>query len=98
MANTYGDLHTFVADNSERVFRYWVYKRMFTPLEQSRNYCDQSLFEDSSASFGIIKDLVELPNGDFLIGFASVYEDDVSHDVYYYKLSEIRMCICECDQ
>lgn len=95
---TYGDMHTFVSDNADKVFRYWVYKRMFTPLEVEKKYVDQSEFEDTTASFGIIRYLVELPNGDFLIGFSPVYDDEVSQDVDYHRLSDIHMCMCDCDQ
>lgn len=101
MAMTYGDLHTFVLDHEHCVFRYWVYKRMFTPLEISEKFMDQSEFEDTTASFGLIRECIELGNGDFLLGLSPVYhesEDEVSKDVYYYRLSEIRLCRVASDQ
>lgn len=101
MAYTYGDFLTFVLDNSDQVFRYWVFKRMFTPLECERKYFDQSQFEDSTASLGIIKECIELSNGDVILGFEPVFEynsEPEEHDILYYKLSEIRLAKYERDQ
>ena len=91
-----GDIWTWLSDIGYRVFRYWVYKRMFTPLEQEQKYMDQCEFEDSYCKEGIIRECVELPDGDFLLGFQNVpddddYNDDVELYIEYYKLSEIRL-------
>ena len=37
-----GDIWTWLQDTEVRVLRYWVYKRVFTPLEQEKKYVDQS--------------------------------------------------------
>ena len=82
-----GDIWTFIHDTDGRVFRYWVYRRMFTPLETSAKYIDESVYEDVHCKLGTIHDCVILPDNDVLIGFKDVEYDCVD----YYKLSEIRM-------
>lgn len=93
-----GDIWTFLHDTRGRVFRYWVFKRMFTPLEADKKYIDQSEFVDSHASFGIIRECVPLPDNDILIGFQDVDisfagdpENYLNDWISYYKLSEIRL-------
>ena len=97
-----GDIWTYLQDTSGRVFRYWVFKRMFTPLESDRKYVDQSEFVDSYASFGIIRECVPLPDNDLLIGFQDVNIDDPENlclnSISYFKLSEIRLEYHWCDQ
>ena len=85
------DFTTWLLDNDGRIYRYWVYKRMFTPAEQEAKWSDQSCFEDEECSLGRIVEAVELPDGDVLIGFESHdmvggrYEGHID----YYKLSQI---------
>ena len=43
----FGDFETFLLDCGERLFRYLVYKRMFTPHEIEKKYSDQSEFNDA---------------------------------------------------
>lgn len=78
-----------------RQIRYWVYKRKYTPYEESSKFEDESIFEDHHASEGYVKEVVLLPDNDVLLGIASVF-DGLEHDEYnytvdYYKLSEIRL-------
>lgn len=98
----YGDFETFVRDAGERIFRYWVYRRMFTPLETEKKYIDQDFFEDSHCSFGIIKECIKLNDGDYLIGFQDVSVEDeyiqIYNDTSFYKLSEIRLSFSHRDQ
>lgn len=98
-----GDFWTYLQDVGPRVFRYWVYRRMFTPDEQSKKYIDQEFFEDSYCKMGIIKECIQLPDNDLLIGFMDMDEEGVigedgNRSISYYKLSEIRMEYCERDQ
>lgn len=91
-----GDIWTYLHDTDGRVFMYWVYKRMFTPLEQEKKYIDESQFEDAEANRGVITECVELPDGDLLLGFQNVDEDGepttgIFRMIGYYKLSEIRL-------
>lgn len=81
------DMQTFILDNSDTLFRYLVYKKMFTPFEIDRKYRDESLFDDQSYSYGYIVECIELPNQEILLGIKD--EDDIV--VSYYTLPEIRL-------
>lgn len=88
------DFTTWLLDNDGRIYRYWVYKRMFTPAEQEAKYSDQSCYEDDICAYGRIEEAIELPDGDILIGFADpVCDDDpeLKGILNYYKLSEIQL-------
>ena len=97
MADSWGDIHTWLSDvGEERVFRMWVFKKMFTPYEQDEKFLDESVYVDDTCKFVMIKELIELPDGDLLIGF----QDSDSDNLYleYYKLSEIRLDYCQSDK
>ena len=94
------DMETFLLDFADdRVFRFWVYRRLFTPYEQQQAFIDETQFEDSHAQLGIIKEAIDLGNGDWLLGFQIVDDDGVSYGgIEYYKLSEIRLSYYEQDK
>ena len=75
--------------SEERVFRMWVFKKMFTPYEQDEKFSDESVYVDDTCKFVMIKELIELPDGDLLIGFQDADSDNLYLE--YYKLSEIRL-------
>lgn len=90
------DVKAFFKAIENRPIRYWVYKRMFTPYELEHKFMDESVFEDSYATEGYIKEVVLLPDNDVLLGIARGSEinsedDDYTYMVDYHKLSEIRM-------
>ena len=92
----YGSFFEFLEKNKDRLFRFWVYKRIFTPLEQEQKYMDQGEFEDYHAHTGIIREAIILPDNDLLLGFyiisdTTADEVDEYRHLQYYKLSEIRM-------
>ena len=90
MADSWGDIHTWLSDEAEdRVFRMWIFKRMFTPYEQEEKFSDESVYEDDTCKFVMIKEIIELADGDYLIGFQDVDSDNLYLE--YYKLSEIRL-------
>ena len=90
MADSWGDIHTWLSDvGEERVFRMWVFKRMFTPYEQEEKFTDESVYEDDTCKFVMIKEIIELADGDLLIGFQDADSDNLYLE--YYKLSEIRL-------
>lgn len=96
-----GDIWTWLHDVGNRVFRYWTYKRMFTPYEQQRAFMDESQYEDTHCRLGIIKECVVLPNNDILIGFLNVNDDDdpeLPPYIDYRKLSEISLAFSAADQ
>lgn len=92
----YSSFQEFLAKNCDRIFRFWVYKRIFTPLEMEKKYMDQGEYEDSHCHSGIIREAIVLPDNDILLGFYimgndTVDEEDPYQHLEYYKLSEIRM-------
>lgn len=89
------DFETWIHDFGDRIYRYWVYKRMFTPYEQEQKFVDESRFEDVECSFGVIKEVIELPDGDILLAFGSA-AGDIDY-VEYYKLSEIHLAYAASD-
>ena len=96
MADSWGDIHTWLSDVGEdRVFRLWVFKKMFTPYEQDEKFLDESVYVDDTCKFVMIKELIELPDGDLLIGFQDTDNDNLYLE--YYKLSEIRLDYCQSD-
>lgn len=71
----------------DTIFRIWQYKKRFTPYEEDQKFIDQSLFVDTLCTHVLIKDVIELPDGDLLLAVADAeYSDSY---VSYYKLSEI---------
>ena len=90
MADSWGDIHTWLSDvGEERVFRMWVFKKMFTPYEQDEKFSDESVYVDDTCKFVMIKEIIELADGDYLIGFQDA-DSDIEY-LEYLKLSEIRL-------
>jgi len=92
----FDSLQSFFTSAPDRVYRFWVYKNTFTPHEQEMKYSDQSVFEDTCAQFGLIREVIYLPDGDVLLGFVTICESvaEIFEDnrrMAYYKLSEIRL-------
>ena len=99
MPMTYGDMETFIHDFSDKLIRFWVYKKVFTPYEVDKKFIDQSDFESSTATFGYIRVAVNLGGGDYLLGIEPYFGDDnPDKDLWFYRLSEIRFNILEIDQ
>ena len=90
---TITDLETWLIDNDERIYRYLVYKRMFTPYEQQRAFEDETIFEDDYYTLAKITEAIDLGNGEWLLGFTGVDGDTLRINQYteYYKLSEIKL-------
>lgn len=97
----YRQFSDFVHDNYDKIFRYWIYRRGFTPYEQNEMFADDSMFEDSYCQTAYIRECIELPDGDILIGFLdaeSAIRPVPKTDIQYCKLSEIRLEFYEIDQ
>lgn len=92
------DMETWWLDNHERIYRFVVYKKLFTPYEQEHKFMDESQFEDISYRFAFIEEAVELGNGEWLLGFREVIEDEVCNYISYFKLSDIQLSYFEQDQ
>lgn len=91
------DMETWWLDNKERIYRFVVYKKLFTPYEQEHKFMDESQFEDDHFRFGFIEEAIELGHGEWLLGFREV-EDEVSKSISYFKLSDIQLSLYEGDQ
>ena len=96
----YDSFQDFVNKNKDIVFRYWVYKRIFTPYEQDKRFEDESIFESQMCEMAYIRECIPLPNGDFLLGFESeeMAHKEGHHMFDYYKLSNICLGYCQIDQ
>ena len=85
------DFETWLLDYGDRLYRYLVYKRMFTPE-------DESEYEDNHYGLCQIAEAIEL-SGDWLLGLRTIGEDgEIYGMIHYYKLSEIRLAFFENDQ
>ena len=88
------DLHTWLLDHNETIIRFLVYKRIFTPKEIEAKYIDQDEYTSTSYDYGIIKQAIELPDKDVLLGIQTLCEPyDIPEEINltYYKLSELRI-------
>lgn len=93
---SYESFSDFILANPKRIYRFWIYRHGYTPYEQKQCYSDESLFEETSARLGVLRELIPLSDGNALLGFAEFIEDtsEISSDVRaiaYYRLSDIRM-------
>ena len=85
------DFETWLLDYGDRLYRYFVYKRMFTPENESE-------YEDNHYELCQIAEAIEL-GGDWLLGLRTIGEDGKIYGmIHYYKLSEIRLAFFENDQ
>ncbi len=94
--NTSNDAMAFFHQNKDRIYRFYVYKRIFTPRELEMKYIDQSEFASNMARFGLIREAIILPDKDVLLGIAEITDsvDDIREEyrhLEYFKLSEIRL-------
>ena len=94
------NLETFALDNSDTIFRFLVYRRMYTPYEQAEKYIDESFYEDDHYFFGYLENVIDLGYGNWLLGFRLI--DDCNGEKFdnieYYKLDEIRLSYFDDDQ
>lgn len=95
------DFETWMLDvGFDRTFRMLEYRRVgdWTPLEMEKKWIDQSHYKDNQYVLIRIKEAIELPDGDILLGYIDVtnaeYLEDFDPDkecVYYKKLSQIEI-------
>lgn len=99
MAKQITDMETWLLDNEGKIFRYVIYRRMFTPYEQEHAFSDESQYEDYHFTFGFIEEAIDLGGGEWLLGFRKVNEDgEIFEEIEYCRLSEIRLSCFDCDQ
>lgn len=94
------DFASWLHDNGDRIYRYWVYKRMFTPKELAEKRDDQTCYECDECLYGRIVEAIALPNGDVLLGFRDPDDKGSLTEGYidYYRLSEIAFAYSPTDQ
>ena len=99
MAKIITDMETWLMDYSDRIYRYVVYKKLFTPYEQQRAFQDESQFEDIHYKLCKIEEAIELSNGDWLLGLRVIGDDgEVFSIVEYHKLSDIKLALFDRDE
>lgn len=94
------DMETWLLDNDNKVFRYVVYRRMYTPYEQKQAFIDETFYEDTHYNLGYIEEAIDMGDGEWVIGFRNVCDGDETDlgRIDYYKLSEIRLSCFDIDQ
>lgn len=102
----YGDFETFLHDNDDRVYRMWEYKKSWTPWEIENRTEFNENFINEQCRFILIRESINLPDGDILLGVQEVnfdendklddYPDEV--DLDYYRLSNICLSYSPRDQ
>lgn len=89
------DMPTWISDNSDRIYGFLVYKKIYTPYEQEQKFEDESQFENEQLTFCKIKEAVDLGSGDWLLGLQLLFKDDPNEDANnldYHRLSDIQLC------
>ena len=98
----HSDIKEFFKAHDGHIFRFWVYKKMFTPYEQDKKFSDETIYENEHCSYGRIIEISPLPDGDVLLAFQvdDNYENGINDIDYvtYHKLSEIQLDWCKQDQ
>lgn len=103
---SYGDFTTFILDNDSRVYRMWQYKKSWTPWEEKNCTELDTNYVDDECDFVVIRESIELPDGDILLGVQYIYFDEKDNldkspndvSIYYYKLSEVSLAYIPSDQ
>ena len=96
----YESFGQFMRRHWNDLFRYWIYRRGFTPYEQDHKFSDESMYEDTLCNVAYIRECIQLSDGDILIGFLDEDATDTEKMSYiqYCKLSEIRLELYSGDQ
>ena len=97
MLNTFS-VKEWLQASEGKIFRYLVYKKMFTPYEQQEAFEDEDQFEDNYYNFAVIECAVELGNGKWLLGLRQIVDHELSNHVEYLQLGDIRLEYFEDDQ
>ena len=98
MAKFFGDLETWLLDEGDRLYRYLVYKKKFTPYEEQNAFKVQSVYESSYYSLCKIEEAVNLGD-DWLLGLREINDDGkICNLIHFYKFSEIQLSLFDEDQ
>lgn len=90
------DLKTWLENSGyNRIFRILIKRTPgdWTPYEMEQKFSDESHYECDTYTFVKIKEAIELPNKDVLIGYQEIFSsedlDNENPRIDYKKLSEI---------
>ena len=98
MAKFYENIESWLDEHGGRIFRYLVFKKVYTPYEQQKAFSDASMYESNYYQFCKIEEIIILAD-DVLLGLRSMDRDgEVYPDVEYHKLSEIKLMSFDNDQ
>lgn len=66
----------FIEENKDTIFRYLVLNKynIWTPIQQEKKYCDESVYMDDHYEFAKITDVIETPKG--LMLELDIYDPD----------------------
>ena len=96
------NMETWVAEHKDTVFRYLVYRKIWTPYEMDEKFSDESEYTSNLYDFGKIVDAIYLGNGKWFVGLSAVdseTKEEISPKrIEYYNLDEIRLCVFENDE
>lgn len=88
----------FLTRDKTKIWRMWIYRRIFTPYEWDSRFSDETIYEnEGQCMFVCIESAHDLPDKDLVLGVRVIYdrptfEKPVSDaDIEYYKFSEIRL-------
>lgn len=100
MASQITDMLTWLLDNDDQIYRYLIYKKVFTPYEQQKAYMDESEYEDGGHYVLCkIEEAIDLGNGDWLLGLRTISDDGMVYGTTnYVRLNEIRLSRFDNDQ
>ena len=101
MARIITDFETWLMDESDtKIFRYLIYKKVYTPYEQDKKYMDESEYEDGGHyTMAKIEEAIDMGNGNWMLGMRTIYEDcSVSKHITYVMLNVIRLECFDEDQ
>lgn len=93
------NIEDFIEDYYGIVFRFQVYKRMFTPYEIKEKFEDESVFEDGSYyRYGKLTCAYKLPNGEIIVGIRECGADGSDFKyTNFYNLNEVRLTVFDSD-
>lgn len=91
-------MEKWIKENEGKIFRFLIYKKMFTPYEQQEAFSDESQFEENYYNIALLKEAVDLGCGNWLIGFEMISDHKLSGITQYHRLQDIRLEYFDCDQ
>lgn len=92
------DLTRWIKDNKNKIYRFLVFKKTFTPYEIREAFVDETPYEDTHYRFGKITEAIDLGDGKWFVGIAEVIDCELTGTTVYYNLSDIRIEFNEGDQ